>query len=81
MEGGEKRLLADLQDRLIDPLRGVPDAKRRHGRRHSGPAGLVVEDAAGGLEQGLGLIAPRVLVCAGHQANLAVRLILGEETP
>ena len=28
-----------------------------------------------------GLMAPRVSVCAGHQANLAVRLILGEETP
>lgn len=28
-----------------------------------------------------GLMAPRVSVCAGHQANLAVRLILGEEAP
>lgn len=28
-----------------------------------------------------GLMAPRVSICAGHQANLAVRLILGEETP
>ena len=28
---------------------------------------------------GVGLLAPRVAVCAGHQANQAVRLILGEE--
>ena len=30
-------------------------------------------------EYGRGLMAPRVAVCAGHQANLIVRMILGEE--
>lgn len=30
--------------------------------------------------KGVGLLAPRVMVCAGHQANMAVRLILGIET-
>ena len=29
--------------------------------------------------EGVGLMAPRVMVCAGHQANMIVRLILGEE--
>ena len=29
--------------------------------------------------EGIGLMAPRVMVCAGHQANMIVRLILGEE--
>lgn len=28
---------------------------------------------------GVGLMAPRVQVCAGHQANLALRLLLGED--
>ena len=27
--------------------------------------------------EGIGLMAPRVSVCAGHQANMVVRLILG----
>lgn len=30
---------------------------------------------------GQGLMAPRVLVCAGHQANMVVRLLSGEEEP
>ena len=30
-------------------------------------------------EAGRGLMAPRVALCAAHQANLVVRLILGEE--
>ncbi len=29
---------------------------------------------------GNGLIAPRVMICAAHQANMVIRLILGEET-
>ena len=28
---------------------------------------------------GRGLMAPRVSVCAGHQANMVLRLLLGEE--
>lgn len=30
---------------------------------------------------GYGLMAPRVSVCAGHQANMILRLILGQDTP
>ena len=30
-------------------------------------------------ERGRGLLAPRVMVCAGHQANLALRLLAGLE--
>ena len=30
---------------------------------------------------GAGLMAPRVMLCAAHQANMIVRLILGEEDP
>jgi thiamine biosynthesis protein thiF len=29
--------------------------------------------------EGIGLMAPRVMICAGHQANIIIRLILGEE--
>lgn len=36
-------------------------------------------DRTSDLADGLALMAPRVMICAGHQANLAVRLILEEE--
>ena len=38
-------------------------------------------DGETGAAPGRGLEAPRVSVCAGHQANMALRLILGEEQP
>ncbi|SEW36516.1 sulfur carrier protein ThiS adenylyltransferase ThiF [[Clostridium] fimetarium] len=31
------------------------------------------------IENGIGLMSPRVSICAGHQANMVVRLILGLE--
>lgn len=36
-------------------------------------------DRTSDLADGLALMAPRVMICAGHQANMAVRLILEEE--
>ena len=38
-------------------------------------------DGQTAAQPGCGLMAPRVSVCAGHQANLIVRLILGETSP
>ena len=38
-------------------------------------------DGQTAAQPGCGLMAPRVSVCAGHQANLIVRLILGETLP
>lgn len=32
-------------------------------------------------KQGCGLMSPRVMICAGHEANMILRLILGEDTP
>lgn len=32
-------------------------------------------------QAGRGLMAPRVSICAGHQTNMVLRLILGEDTP
>lgn len=41
----------------------------------------VCGDMENEAKQGNGLMAPRVLVCAGHQANMVIRLLLGiEET-
>lgn len=34
-------------------------------------------DFTTGAEEGIGLMAPRVQVCAGHQANMVLRLLLG----
>ncbi|MFA9376062.1 MAG: sulfur carrier protein ThiS adenylyltransferase ThiF [Lachnotalea sp.] len=36
-------------------------------------------DEMNGLKPGWGLMAPRVSICAGHEANTVLRLILGEE--
>ncbi|MDD7404183.1 MAG: sulfur carrier protein ThiS adenylyltransferase ThiF [Butyribacter sp.] len=35
-------------------------------------------DMTNGLEKGMSLMAPRVGICAGHQANMIIRLLLGE---
>lgn len=37
-------------------------------------------DEVNGVEAGKGLMAPRVLVCAGHEANMILRLLLNETT-
>lgn len=39
----------------------------------------VCGDGTSDLADGLPLMAPRVMICAGHQANMIVRLILGQE--
>lgn len=36
-------------------------------------------DEKSDINNGIGLMAPRVNICAAHQANMAVRLILGKE--
>lgn len=38
----------------------------------------VCGDETSEAREGLGLMAPRVTVCAGHQANMALRLLMGE---
>jgi sulfur carrier protein ThiS adenylyltransferase len=59
-------------------LAGYEDANRVQTRRRMRNLFLCgdLESAAG---EGCGLMAPRVMVCAGHQANLAMRLVLGYE--
>ncbi len=41
----------------------------------------VVGDQHNSAAPGRGLMAPRVMVAAGHQANMVIRLLLGEITP
>lgn len=41
----------------------------------------VCGDMENEAKQGNGLMAPRVQVCAGHQANMVIRLLLGIEEP
>lgn len=36
-------------------------------------------DGVSEIREGRGLMAPRVMVCAAHQANMIIRLILGED--
>jgi sulfur carrier protein ThiS adenylyltransferase len=36
-------------------------------------------DFTNGAKPGTGLMSPRVQICAGHQANMIVRLLLGIE--
>ncbi len=38
-------------------------------------------DGVSDVSGGLGLMAPRVAVCAAHQATMALRLLLGEREP
>ena len=39
----------------------------------------VCGDGVNGIESGNQLMAPRVGICAGHQANMIIRLLLGDE--
>lgn len=41
----------------------------------------VCGDFETGADFGTGLMPPRVLVCAGHQANMILRLLLGQDEP
>ena len=41
----------------------------------------LIGDGTSEAQPGQGLMAPRVAIAAGHQANLVVRLILGEDSP
>lgn len=37
----------------------------------------VCGDGENGTERGIGMMAPRVQICAGHQANMVLRLLMG----
>ena len=39
----------------------------------------VCGDEKSDINRGIGLMSPRVIICAGHQANMVIRLILGND--
>lgn len=59
-------------------MAGFDSANRIHTRRSMRRL-YVCGDEEGEAAFGRGLMAPRVQVCAGHQANMVLRLLLGEE--
>ena len=58
-------------------MAGWGDADQIHTRR-AGKRFFICGDEETDIEDGTGLMAPRVAVCAGHQANKVVQLILQE---
>lgn len=59
-------------------MAGFGDSNEIHTRRVTSHFYLCGDEKTE-AEAGRGLMAPRVALCAAHQANLVVRLILGEE--
>ena len=38
-------------------------------------------DGVSDVNLGIGLVAPRVMICAGHEAHMVIRILMGEITP
>ncbi len=38
-------------------------------------------DGVSDVNLGIGLVAPRVMICAGHEAHMVIRILMGELTP
>ena len=75
-------------------LTGLPDTVvvSGSGMAGMGPANAITSrkalgrlylcgDGESDIDQGVGLVAPRVVVCAAHQATLVMRLLLGQAEP
>ena len=76
-------LLARAPDTVVVASSGMAGAASANLVRTGRPFRrlYVCGDQATESAPGVGLMAPRVAVCAGHQANMVLRLILGEEEP
>ena len=61
-------------------MAGMDSTNRIHTRRALRRL-YVCGDEISEAREGVGLMAPRVTVCAGHQANMALRLLMGETEP
>ena len=76
-------VLIGLPDTLLvsgSGMAGSGSANAIRSRRAMGRLYLC-GDGESEMEQGRGLMAPRVAVCAAHQATLVMRLLLGETEP
>lgn len=73
-------LLAGCRDTVVVSGSGMAgaDSANRVLTRKVGHRLYVCGDEQTEAARGRGLMAPRVMVCAGHQANMVLRLILGE---
>lgn len=74
-------LLTKCKDTMIvsgNGMAGYGDANRIVTRQRLHRL-YVCGDASADVDDGLGLMAPRVAICAGHQANKVIELILGYE--
>lgn len=76
-------LLSGLRDMVVVSGSGMAgtDSANRMLTRRFGRRLYVCGDGESEAARGRGLMAPRVMVCAGHQANMVLRLILGETQP
>jgi sulfur carrier protein ThiS adenylyltransferase len=64
----------------VSGIAGHGPAERIRSRRIFGGS-FLVGDGESAARPGLGLLAPRVTVAAGHQANVVLRLLLGDIAP
>ena len=82
---------AMLTNTVLEQLPGIPlvgaSGMAGHGSSNTIKTKRVMKnyylcgDGVSGAVKGKGLIAPRVMICGAHQANMVLRLILGEEEP
>ncbi len=76
-------VLTGLPDTLLvsgSGMAGTGSANAIHTRKAMGRLYLC-GDGESDVAQGRGLMAPRVAVCAAHQATMVMRLLLGESQP
>jgi len=72
LQSGEHRVIA------ASGMYGVGDANQIKTARKLANL-YVCGDSEPSQHGAVGFMAPRVTICAGHQANMALRLLLGEE--
>ncbi len=72
LEEGNKKIVA------ASGLNGLGSANQIRTRREFKNL-YICGDSIEAAEEGIGFMAPRVMVCAGHQANMVLRLLLGKE--
>ncbi len=74
-------LLAECKDTIIVSGNGMAGIGNANGikTRKAGRRLYICGDESTDIGEGVGLMAPRVSVCAGHQANQVIRIILEKE--
>jgi sulfur carrier protein ThiS adenylyltransferase len=73
LESADKKIIAACGMNGFDSANKIITSRRMKNL-------YICGDSIPAEHEGTGFIAPRVSVCAGHQANMVVRLLLGEES-